>query len=145
MAKSALSKSLQAKLPWLLLIGLFLLIVAGESYALYTTFTSKFPSGNDFFVRWLGGREFLLNGTNPFDRSVAEAAQQAMFGRLATAADKDQAYFAYPFYTLYFFWPLSYMPYAQAQAVWMTLLQFMLLGSDRPSPFMYPVGVPLNG
>ena len=114
---------------WLLLSVLLLLLIAAESFAVYTVFTSRFPSGNDFFVRWLGGREYLLHGTNPFERSVAEKAQQTMFGRLTTPQDKDQAYFAYPLYTLYLFWPLSLLPYAWAQAIWMTLLQFMLLGS----------------
>jgi hypothetical protein len=114
---------------WLILAGLLLVLIAAESFALHTVFTRKFPGGNDFFVRWLGGREYLLHGTNPFDRSIAEQAQQAMFGRLSRPADKDQAYFAYPLYTLYFFWPLSLIPYPWAQAVWMTLLQFMLLAS----------------
>ncbi|MCB0193956.1 MAG: DUF2029 domain-containing protein [Anaerolineae bacterium] len=113
---------------WLILAGLVIVLVALESAALYTVFTSKFPGANDFFVRWLGGREYLLHGTNPYDQSVAEQAQQAMFGRLTTPEDKDEAYFAYPLYTLYFFWPLSLLPYAWAQAIWMTLLQFMLLG-----------------
>ena len=114
---------------WLILAVLLLVIVTAESFALYTVFTSRFPGGNDFFVRWLGGREYLLHGVNPFDRSVAEMAQKTMFGRLTTPADKDQAYFAYPLYTLYLFWPLSLIPYAWAQAIWMTLLQFLLLGS----------------
>jgi hypothetical protein len=109
-------------------VFLFLVLVAFESFALYTVFTSKFPGANDFFVRWLGGREYVQHGTNPFDRSVAEMAQTAMFGRLAQPEDKDEAYFAYPLYTLYFIWPLIYAPYAWAQAIWMTLLQFMLLG-----------------
>ena len=113
---------------WFILAALFLLLIAAESFALYTVFTSKFPGANDFFVRWLGGREYLLRGVNPFDPSVAEKAQMAMFGRLAQPGDKDEAYFAYPLYTLYFFWPLSLLPYAWAQAIWMTLLQFMLLG-----------------
>ncbi|MCB0212251.1 MAG: DUF2029 domain-containing protein, partial [Anaerolineae bacterium] len=113
---------------WIILGGLIVFLIAIESFALYTVFTSKFPSGNDFFVRWLGGREYLLHGTNPYDQSVAEQAQRAMFGRLTTPEDKDEAYFAYPLYTLYFFWPLSLLPYAWAQAIWMTLLQFMLLG-----------------
>ena len=117
----------QPRIVWLILVVLFLLLVAVESYALYTIFTSKFTGGNDFFVRWLGGREYLLHGTNPFDQSVAEKAQIAMFGRLAQPGDKDEAYFAYPLYTLYFYWPLSLIPYAWAQAIWMTLLQFMLL------------------
>jgi hypothetical protein len=114
---------------WVILGVLLIFLVAAESFALYTVFTSKFPGGNDFFVRWLGGREYLLHGTNPFDRSIAEQAQTAMFGRLATPQDKDQAYFAYPLYTLYFFWPLSLVRYAWAQAIWMTLLQFMLIGA----------------
>ena len=114
---------------WVILAGLLLVLIAVQSVALHNVFTSKFTSGNDFFVRWLGGRELLQHGTNPYDRSVAEMAQEAMFGRLARPEDKDQAYFAYPLYTLYFFWPLSLMPYPWAQAIWMTLLQFMLLGS----------------
>lgn len=114
---------------YLILALLLLLLIAAESFALYTIFTSQFPSGNDFFVRWLGGREYLLHGTNPYDRSVAEEAQRAMFGHLARPENKDQAYFAYPLYTFYFFLPLSLLPYAWAQAIWMTLLQFMLLGS----------------
>jgi hypothetical protein len=114
---------------WLILAVLLILLIAAESFALYTVFTSKFPGGNDFFVRWLGGHEYLLHGTNPFDRSIAEKAQIAMFGHLARPEDKDQAYFAYPLYALYFFWPLSLVPYAWAQAIWMTVLQFILLGS----------------
>ena len=114
---------------WFILATLVLCLVAIESFALYTIFTSKYAGGNDFFVRWLGGREYLLHGTNPFDRSVAEEAQIAMFGRIVGPEIKDQAYFAYPLYTLYFFWPLSLIPYPWAQAIWMTLLQLMLLGS----------------
>jgi hypothetical protein len=119
----------QSAVQWLILALLLVLLIAAESFALYTVFTSNFPGGNDFFVRWLGGREYLLHGTNPFDRSIAEKAQITMFGHLARPEDKDQAYFAYPLYTLYLFWPLSLAPYAWAQAIWMTLLQFILLGS----------------
>ena len=75
---------------WLILAALLLVLIAAESYAVYTVFTSKFASGNDFFVRWLGGREYLLHGVNPYDPAVAEKAQLAMFGRLAQAGDKDQ-------------------------------------------------------
>jgi hypothetical protein len=114
---------------WLLLATLLVLVMALESFALYTVFTTRYPGANDFYVRWLGGREFLLRGTNPFDRSVAEKAQIGMFGRLTRPEDKDQAYFAYPLYTLYLFFPLSYLKYPLAQAIWMVVLQFTLLGS----------------
>jgi hypothetical protein len=126
-AQNSLQPASRSRTLWVVLVALFVLLVAVESFTVYTVFTSKFPGGNDFFVRWLGGREYLLNGTNPFDSAVAEKAQMAMFGRLAQPGDKDEAFFAYPLYTLYFFWPLSLLPYAWAQAIWMTLLQFMLL------------------
>ncbi len=112
---------------WLALAGLLVILMAAESYALYTVFTSKFPGGNDFFVYWLGGREYLLHGANPFSPAVAEKIQLAVFGRPVQPGDKDQAYFAYPLYSLYFSWPLSLLPYPWARAIWMTLLQFMLL------------------
>lgn len=136
----------QPMTTWLVFGVLIIFLIAAESFAIHTVYTSKFPSSNDFFVRWLGGHEFLLRGTNPYDRSIAEQAQMAMFGRLAGPGDKDLAYFAYPLYTLYFFWPLSLIPYAWAQAIWMTLLQFMLIGSTvlairlagwRPSAWLY--------
>jgi hypothetical protein len=117
------------RVDYVILVILLLVVVIAESVALYQVFTTRFPGGNDFYVRWLGGREYFLHGTNPFDRSVAEKAQMSMFGRLTGPEDKDQAYFAYPLYTLYLFWPLSLIPYAWAQAVWMTVLQFALLGS----------------
>ena len=83
----------RASTQFTVLIMVLCLLLAAESFALYTVFTSKFPGGNDFFVRWLGGRELLLHGVNPFDRSVAELAQQAMFGRIVGPEIKDQAYF----------------------------------------------------
>jgi hypothetical protein len=130
---------------WAILLVVAATLIALESIALYSVFTRTHPGGNDFFVRWLGGREYLLHGVNPYDRSVAEEAQTAMFGRLTTPQDKDEAYFAYPLYTLYFFWPLSLLPYPWAQAIWMTLLQFMLiavtllslrLSGWRPPPWL---------
>ena len=74
---------------WLILAALLLFLIAAESFALYTVFTSKFSGGNDFFVRWLGGREYLLHGTNLFDSSVAEKAQVAIFGRVVGPEIKD--------------------------------------------------------
>jgi len=122
-------KAKRSLIAWAILGVTVLLLIALQSFALYTVFTSKYTSGNDFFVRWLGGREYLLHGTNPFDQSVAEKAQMTMFGRLTTPEDRDEAYFAYPLYTLYFFWPLSLVSYPWAQAIWMTLLQLMHLGT----------------
>jgi hypothetical protein len=49
-----------------------------------------------------------------------------LFGRY-TEPWEDQVAFAYPLYTLFLFWPLVYVPYAVAQAVWMVVLQYLLV------------------
>jgi hypothetical protein len=85
-----------------ILLAVIVALIVLESIALYVGFTRQHPGANDFFVRWLGGREYLLHGVNPYNRAVAEQSQIAMFGRLTTPQDKDEAYFAYPLYTLYF-------------------------------------------
>jgi hypothetical protein len=93
---------------------------------MYEVFASRFPGAADFFPRWYGGRALLLDGRNPYDREVALEAQLGLFGRY-TAPWEDQVAFAYPLYTLFTFFPLVYVPYAAAQAVWMVALQFGLI------------------
>ncbi len=93
---------------------------------MYEVFASRFPGAADFFPRWYGGRALLLEGRNPYDREVALEAQLGLFGRY-TAPWEDQVAFAYPLYTLFTFFPLVYVPYAVAQAVWMVVLQFGLI------------------
>jgi hypothetical protein len=110
-----------------LVLGLLLLLLfAADAYAMYVVFSSRFPGAADFFPRWFGGRVLLLEGRNPYEREVALEAQLGLFGRY-TEPWEDQVAFAYPLYTLFLFWPLVYAPYAAAQAMWMVVLQFILV------------------
>ncbi|MBI1877056.1 MAG: DUF2029 domain-containing protein [Chloroflexi bacterium] len=111
---------------WLALGLLLLLLFAADSYAMYIVFSSRFPGAADFFPRWFGGRVLLLEGRNPYEREVALEAQLGLFGRY-TQPWEDQVGFAYPLYTFFLFWPLVYTPYAVAQAMWMVVLQFVLI------------------
>jgi hypothetical protein len=123
--RSTLTKN---KLNLWLVIGLLLLLLfALDAYAMYVVFASRFPGTADFMPRWYGGRVLLLEGRNPYDRQVALEAQLLLFGRY-TEPWEDQVAFAYPLYALFTFLPLVYVPYAVAQAVWMVLLQFVLVG-----------------
>lgn len=109
------------------MLGLLLLLLfAADSYAMYVVFSSRFPGAADFFPRWFGGRVLLLEGRNPYEREVALEAQLGLFGRY-TEPWEDQVAFAYPLYALFLFWPLVYVPYAAAQAMWMVVLQFILV------------------
>ncbi len=108
------------------LVVLLAVVLGLDAHATYVVFTSKIPGANDFYSRWAGGRLFLLEGLNPYSEEATLRIQQGMYGRLARP-DEDQVAFAYPMYTLYLFFPLSYLPYPQAEALWLAILEFALL------------------
>lgn len=114
-------------LSMLLIIGFVLLLMALESVAVYRVYALRVPGTADFLARWYGARELVLRDRNPYDRAIELEAQLALFGRY-TNHDEDQVNFAYPLYVIYLFWPLTFVSYAWAQAVWMVVLQFALLG-----------------
>jgi len=114
-------------LLWLLVALLFLALVAGQSWATYRLFTSRFPGGNDFYARWANGCALLWTGENPYSDAVTRRAQIGMYGRPARPGE-DLAAYSYPLYALFFFWPLCFIrTYPLAQAVWMTLMLHALL------------------
>ncbi len=118
----------QSKVMIWIILSIFVVgLMTLESMMLYHGYTRHAPGTADFFARWYGARELLLQGRNPYDREIELEAQKGIFGR-HTNPDEDQVNFAYPLYTIYLFWPLTYLPYAWAQAIWMVVLQFALLG-----------------
>lgn len=110
-------------------IGIFVFVImAAESYLVYQTYSTRVAGTADFFSRWYGAKELIIHGRNPFDREIDREIQMLMFGRYSSQ-NEDQVGFAYPLYTIFLFWPLVFTPYAWAQAVWMVILQFALMGS----------------
>ena len=105
---------------WLIASLFVLFLMAVESYLVYTIYATKFPGTADFFSRWYGAKELILNGRNPYAEDVETETQVAMFGA-EREVDQDQVNFAYPLYTIYLFWPLTFVPYAWAQAIWMVM------------------------
>ena len=119
--------NLQRVLHWHSLLSIAVLIaviavIVGGVWLTYTHFTSRYAGGNDFFIRWMAGRAFLLEGLNPYSDVVTERVQIGMHGRLA-APQEDQGRFVYPLYILLFYWPLCFVgDYALARAIWMWCL-----------------------
>jgi hypothetical protein len=91
-------------------------------YGTYAAFTSKHPGANDFYSRWVGGCALLSEGINPYSEDATLRIQMGMYGRPAYP-NEDQVAFAYPLYSLAFFFPLCITDnYALVQAIWFWLL-----------------------
>src|ERR1051326_5448171 len=86
------------------------------------------PRGNlsDLYPRWLGARELLLRGRNPYSAEITREIQQGYYGRAldpARAEDpKDQQGFAYPAYVVFLLAPASGLPFEEVQIAFRWLL-----------------------
>jgi hypothetical protein len=103
---------------------LFVCLVTLESIAVHALFTSRVPSGNDYYSRWAGARALLVEGHDPYSLEVTREIQ-AVIG--VDPAFEGKGGFAYPLYTIFTFWPLAYLPYEWAQAVWIVTLQWLAI------------------
>ncbi len=106
-----------------LMIGVFLLL---DVWATYTYLTSTYPGANDFYSRYGGARAFWLDHLSPYGPEASLQIQIGIYGR-AARPDEDPGYFAYPFYMVFLVWPLSLLPYAWAEAIWLVLLEVCLV------------------
>lgn len=88
------------------------------------------PRGNlsDLYPRWLGARELLLHGRDPYSRDVIAEIQAGYYGRTLDPKrpedPKDQQAFAYPLYVVFVLAPLVRLPffYVQRAFFWFLLL-----------------------
>lgn len=122
-----LSNRLSERWQLAVLLLLLLLVAAGLTYANYN-FTLQNPGGNDFAMRWLETRFFLLEGISPYSEEASLAAQVMIHGHPAESG-QDQALFTYPLYATLIFAPYSLASenYAVGRALWMTTLELALL------------------
>jgi hypothetical protein len=86
------------------------------------------PRGNlsDLYPRWLGARELLRHGRNPYSAEITREIQQGYYGRPldpARAEDpKDQQGFAYPAYVVFLLAPSIDLPFDTVQKAFRCLL-----------------------
>jgi hypothetical protein len=80
------------------------------------------PRGNlsDLYPRWLGARELLMHGRDPYGEDITREIQRGYYGReidRGRAHDpKDQQGFAYPVYVTFLFAPTVKLPFERVQA-----------------------------
>jgi hypothetical protein len=85
---------------------------------------------SDLYPRWLGAREVLLHGRNPYSPEVTRDIQVGYYGRVldpARANDpKDQQGFAYPVYVVFLLAPTIHLPFSGIEPVFRWLLVVLL-------------------
>ena len=96
------------------------------------------PRGNlsDLYPRWLGARELLLRGRDPYGADITGEIQAGYYGRLLDPQrpndPKDQQAFAYPIYVVFLLAPTVHLPFSAAHTIFfwlfviLTVLSFFL-------------------
>jgi hypothetical protein len=75
------------------------------------------PTGNrsDLYPQWLGARELLLYGHDPYSAETTREIQQGYYGRPLDPSrpgePKDQQAFAYPVYVAFYLAPTIHLPF----------------------------------
>jgi hypothetical protein len=86
------------------------------------------PRGNlsDLYPRWVGARELLLHGRDPYSAEVAREIQTGYYGRPLDSSrpndPRDQMGFAYPVYVVFFLAPTIRLPFVIIQKGFFWLL-----------------------
>lgn len=93
------------------------------------------PRGNlsDLYPRWLGARELLLHGRNPYSAEITREIQQGYYGRPLDPAlpndPKDRQGFAYPAYVVFLLAPTVRLPFDTVQTWFRWFLVALAAGS----------------
>lgn len=76
----------------------------------------------DLYPRWVGTRELLFNGGNPYGPYVSHEIQMAFYGHAVVqdyedpnAHLVDEQRFVYPLYVVFLLWPTAYLDFATVQ------------------------------
>ena len=123
-----MTQALRSRPQLLILTFIALLIFALVTAITHNVLTAPYPGHNDFLSRWEGARSFWQEGLNPYGAEASLNIQQMIYGRAVTETE-DPGFFAYPFYTVFLLAPTVTVNYAWASALWMTLLEFLLVGA----------------
>lgn len=107
--------------------------------------TKGIPIGNnsDLYPRWLGARESLLHGRDPYSPEMTREMQVGFYGRQLDPKNpsdpKDQVAFAYPLYVIFLLAPTVTLPFQTALRLFQWLVLLSLAGSVPL--WMYAIGL----
>ena len=91
--------------------------------------SEQFAHQDEFAPRWVAAKQWMTEGTSPYDREVFEQTQ-ALWKPYGYTSDRfSQGYYLDLVWNLFLFLPFSFLPYLVARAIWMTIISLALFFS----------------
>jgi hypothetical protein len=93
------------------------------------------PRGNlsDLYPRWLGARELLLHGRDPYSAELTREIQTGYYGRpldrQKTDEPRDEERFAYPVFVVFLLSPTIHLSFPAVQAMFLWIFVFSTAAS----------------
>jgi hypothetical protein len=100
-----------------------------------TVLAARRPVGNnsDLYPRWLGARELLLFGRDPYSLEVTREIQKGFYGRVLDPRNPAdpiaEESFVYPLYVVFLMAPTVKLPFAMVMSIFRWLLLLAIAGS----------------
>lgn len=113
---------MQKKSAIVISLALILVVAIVYTWATWQYFTIPVPGGNDFLAHYSVWDLFIREGVNPYSDEAALYTQNLIRGRPAESGE-DQNRLTYPFYSVLFHAPFTFIDYPLARAIYMTFLQ----------------------
>lgn len=142
--------------PWWIFLASLLIAFGVWRWAeeiLVPTYTRKvlvsgrtIGNNSDLYPRWLGARELLLHGRDPYSREITREIQTGFYGRPLDARNPSdptaQESFVYPLYVVFLLAPTVTLPFATVVTIFRGIL---LLAIALSVPlWMYAIGLRLR-
>ena len=88
---------------------------------------------SDLYPRWLGARELLLHGRNPYSPEITSEIQRGYYGSeidpSRTDGPKDPQRFAYPVYVAFFLAPTVSVDFSEVRVLFLWLFTALTVAS----------------
>ena len=91
--------------------------------------SEQFAHQDEFAPRWVAAKQWMTEGTSPYDREVFEQTQALWKPYGYTADELSQGHYLDLVWNLFLFLPFSFLPYLVARAIWMTIITLALFFS----------------
>ena len=84
---------------------------------------------DQFAIRWNAAHSWMREGWSPYSEETRQAALELLEANKSLPNERIQGNFLDPAWFVYFFIPISFIPYQIAKAIWVMLTQLSIIAS----------------